>query len=45
MLQAKSGTEEVRKEILKLIEMIKSQNLKVERPTTLDAVVRKIKPV
>jgi Tfp pilus assembly protein PilZ len=36
--------EDVRKEILKLVEMIKSQNLKVERPTTLDAVLHKRKP-
>jgi len=36
--------EDVRKEILKLIEMIKSQNLKVERPTTLDAALHRRKP-
>ncbi len=36
--------EDVRKEIHKLVEMIKSQNLKVDRPTTLDAVLHKIKP-
>ena len=36
--------EEVRKEILKLIEMIKSQNLKIERPTALDALLRKTEP-
>jgi Tfp pilus assembly protein PilZ len=36
--------EDVRKEILKLVEMIKSQNLKVDRPTTLDAVFHKDKP-
>ncbi|MGO9380432.1 MAG: PilZ domain-containing protein [Dissulfurispiraceae bacterium] len=36
--------EDVRKEIHKLVEMIKSQNLKVDRPTTLDAVLNKIKP-
>lgn len=36
--------EDVRKEILKIVEMIKGQNLRVERPTTLDAVLRKIKP-
>ncbi len=35
--------EDVRKEILKLIEMIKGQNLKVERPTTLEAVFKKTK--
>ena len=36
--------EDVRKEILKLIQMIKSENLKVERPTTHDAVLHKLKP-
>lgn len=36
--------EDVRKEIQKLIEMIKSQNLKVDRPTAIDAVLRKLKP-
>jgi Tfp pilus assembly protein PilZ len=36
--------EDVRKEILKLVEMIKSQNFKVDRPTTLDAVFHKRKP-
>ncbi|HMK56538.1 MAG TPA: PilZ domain-containing protein [Dissulfurispiraceae bacterium] len=36
--------DDVRKEILKLIELIKGQNLKVERPTTLDAVFHKKKP-
>jgi hypothetical protein len=36
--------EDVRREILKLIEMIKSQNLKIERPTAHDAVFHKIKP-
>ena len=36
--------EDVRKEIHKLVELIKSQNLKVDRPTTLDAVLHKIKP-
>ena len=35
--------EDVRKEIHKLVELIKSQNLKVDRPTTLDAVLHKIK--
>ncbi|HMK59654.1 MAG TPA: PilZ domain-containing protein [Dissulfurispiraceae bacterium] len=35
--------EDVRKEILKLVELIKSQNLKIERPTTLDAVLHKKK--
>lgn len=36
--------EDVRKELLKLIEMIKGQNLKVERPTTTNAVLGKVKP-
>ena len=36
--------DDVRKEILKMVEMIKSQNLKVDRPTTLDAVLHKTKP-
>jgi hypothetical protein len=36
--------EEVRKEILKLIEKIKSENLKVARPITHGAVLRKLKP-
>jgi len=36
--------EDVRKEILKLIEMIKSDNLKVKRPTTHDAALHKLKP-
>ena len=36
--------EDVRKEIHKLVEMIKSQNLRIDRPTTLDAVLHKIKP-
>jgi len=35
---------DVREEILRLVKIIKSQNLKVERPTTLDAVLHKIKP-
>ena len=34
----------VRKEILKVIEIIKSQNLKVDRPTTIEAVLQKNKP-
>ncbi|MGO9378524.1 MAG: PilZ domain-containing protein [Dissulfurispiraceae bacterium] len=34
----------VREEIIKLVKMIKSQNLKVDRPTTLDAILHKIKP-
>ena len=37
--------EDVREEILRLVKIIKSQNLKVERPTTLDAVLHKIKPL
>ena len=36
--------DDVRKEILKIVEVIKSQNLKVDRPTTHDAVLNKIKP-
>jgi Tfp pilus assembly protein PilZ len=36
--------EDVRKEIQKLVEMIKSQNLKVDRPTAIDAVLHKLKP-
>jgi Tfp pilus assembly protein PilZ len=32
--------EDVRKEIRKLVEMIKGQNLKIERPTTLDALLK-----
>lgn len=36
--------EDVRKEIIKLVEMIKSENLKVTRPTTHDAVLNKLKP-
>lgn len=36
--------EEVRNEINKLVNMIKSQNLKVERPTALDTLLHKIKP-
>lgn len=34
----------VRKEILKVIEIIKSQNLKIDRPTTIEAVLNKNKP-
>ena len=33
--------EDVRKEIRKLVEMIKSQNLRVDRPTANDALFRK----
>jgi Tfp pilus assembly protein PilZ len=36
--------EDVRKEIHRVVEMIKSDNLKVKRPTTLDAVLHKSKP-
>jgi len=36
--------EAVRKEILKLVDTIKSQNLRVERPTTHNAVLHKKKP-
>jgi hypothetical protein len=36
--------EDVRKEILRMIEMIKSDNLKVNRPTMLDEVLHKHKP-
>ena len=36
--------EDVRKEIHKLVKIIKSQNLTVDNPTTLDAVLHKIKP-
>jgi hypothetical protein len=35
--------EDVRKEIHKLVKIIKSQNLTVDNPTTLDAVLHKIK--
>jgi hypothetical protein len=35
--------ETVRKEILKAVEMIKGQNLKVDRPTTLQAILQKTK--
>ena len=34
----------VRKEILKVIEVIKSQQLKVDRPTSIEAVLQKNKP-
>jgi Tfp pilus assembly protein PilZ len=34
----------VRKEILKVIEIIKGQNLKVDRPTATEAVLQKNKP-
>lgn len=33
--------QDVRKEILKLVEAIKSQNLKIDRPTTQDAVLHR----
>jgi len=36
--------DDVRKEILKIVEVIKSQNMKIDRPTTHDAVLNKIKP-
>jgi hypothetical protein len=36
--------EAVRKEILKVVEMIKSQNLKVERPSSIATVLRKNVP-
>jgi hypothetical protein len=36
--------DDVRKEILRMVEMIKSDNLKVKRPTTLDEVFHKDKP-
>jgi hypothetical protein len=36
--------EDMRKEILRHIAMIKSQSLKVDRPTTSDAIFGKIKP-
>ena len=36
--------EDVRKEILRIVEMIKSDNLKVNRPTMLDEVLHKSKP-
>ena len=36
--------EDVRKEIHKLVKIIKSQNLTVDNPTTLDAVLHKIRP-
>jgi hypothetical protein len=36
--------EDVRKEILRMVEMIKSDNLKVNRPTMLDEVLHKSKP-
>ena len=36
--------EDVRKEIHKLVKIIKSQNLTVDNPTTLDAVLHKRKP-
>jgi hypothetical protein len=35
--------EDVREEIHKLVKIIKSQNLTVDNPTTLDAVLHKIK--
>jgi hypothetical protein len=35
--------EAVRKEILKVVETIKSHNMKIERPTTSEAVLRKTK--
>ena len=35
---------DVRKEIDKLVKIIKSQNLTVDNPTTLDAVLHKIRP-
>jgi hypothetical protein len=36
--------DDVRKEILKIVEVIKSQNMKIDRPTTHDAILKKIKP-
>ncbi|HTZ18511.1 MAG TPA: PilZ domain-containing protein [Dissulfurispiraceae bacterium] len=36
--------EAVRKEILKLVDAIKSQNLKIDRPTTHDALLHREKP-
>jgi hypothetical protein len=36
--------ESVRKEILKVVEIIKSQQLKVDRPTSIEAVLHKDKP-
>ena len=36
--------EAVRKEVLRVIETIKSHNLKVDRPTSIEAVLRKDKP-
>jgi hypothetical protein len=36
--------EDVRKEILRMIEMIKSDNLKINRPTMLDEVLHKNRP-